>query len=126
MFWFGISPRQVLKVQRCRATHERLPEMLRLCHPSERAWQRPGGCKANLETTWISKFWRLKQHGKQHESPNACVYCWFEMVWEPTVLYPACFQASQIGTSSAMQVLPVNAKRKDGKNDVFYNPAQAQ
>ena len=22
------------------------------------------------------------------------------------------------------QVLPVNAKRKDGKNDVFYNPAQ--
>eukprot|EP00435_Cladocopium_sp_Y103_P000552 s4002_g1.t1 len=22
------------------------------------------------------------------------------------------------------EVLPVNAKRKDGKNDVFYNPAQ--
>lgn len=27
-------------------------------------------------------------------------------------------------TCVLFQVLPVNAKRKDGKNDVFYNPAQ--
>ena len=28
-------------------------------------------------------------------------------------------------TGGIAKVLPVNAQRKDGKSDVFYNPAQA-
>ena len=81
------------------------------------AWRVQGQSRNHLDQQILEANMESNMNHRMHA---------FIVVWEPTVLYPACFQASQIGTSFAMQVLPVNAKRKDGKNDVFYNPAQAQ